>query len=73
MTQSTMPDKLKALPVTIVTPGVAHAQLPAEDALASALSGLESATTEWPGLEMWPSGVTTLDDARDEVAATLLR
>lgn len=41
--------------------------------LASALSGLESATTEWPGLEMWPSGATTLDDARDEVAATLLR
>ena len=70
---STMPAKLKALPVTIVAPGVAHAQSPAEDAWASALSGLESATTEWPGLRMWPSGAKTLDDALDEVAATLLR
>ena len=70
---SIMPAKLKALPVTIVAPGVAHVQSHAEDALASALSGLESATTEWPGLQMWPCGVMTLDDALDEVAATLLR
>jgi len=70
---STMPAKMKAIPVTIVAPGGAHAELPAEGALASALSGLESANTEWPGLEMWPSGATTLDDAWNEGAATLLR
>jgi hypothetical protein len=70
---STTPAKLKALTVTIVASGVAHAQSPAEDALASAVSGLESATTEWPGLEMWPSGAMTLDDARDEFIVTLPR
>jgi len=35
---STMPGKLEALPVIIVAPDVAHAQLPAKDALASALA-----------------------------------
>ena len=68
---STMPDKLKALSVTIVAPALAHAHLPAEDALASAFSGLESATTVWPSFETWPCITPAQDDAWDEVVATL--
>ena len=70
---STMPPKLIAHLVTTVAPAVAHAHFPAEDALASAFSGLESATTVWPSLETWPCVLPAQDDAWDEVVATLLR
>ena len=62
----TMPAKLDASPLS---PEEAHAQLPGADALASAFSGLESATTEWPGLEMWPTAQAALDNGWDEVVA----
>ena len=63
----TMPAKLGASP--LLSPEAAHAQLPGADALASAFSGLESATTEWPGLEMWPTAQAALDNGWDEVVA----
>ena len=63
----TMPAKLGASP--LLSPEEAHAQLPGADALASAFSGLESATTEWPGLEMWPTAQAALDNGWDEVVA----
>jgi hypothetical protein len=69
---SIMPDKRKSFPVPIVAPVVAHAQLPAKDALASAFSCLESATTEWPDLDMLPCATPAQDDAWDEVVTTLL-
>ena len=64
---STMPAKLGASP--LLSPEAAHAQLPGADALASAFSGLESATTEWPDLEMWPTAPAALDAGWDEVMA----
>ena len=63
----TMPAKLGASP--LLSPEAAHAQLPGADALASAFSGLESATTEWPDLEIWPTGPAALDAGWDEVMA----
>jgi len=66
-----MPKNLDPLSVIITTPDVAHAQLPEKDALASSCGGLESATTEWPDLEMWPCVTPAQDDAWDEVVAAL--
>ena len=63
----TMPAKLSASP--LLSPEAAHAQLPGADALPSAFSGLESATTEWPALEMWPTAQAALDNGWDEVVA----
>ena len=63
----TMPAKLGASP--LLSPEEAHAQLPGADALASAFSDLESATTEWPRLEMWPTAPAALDYGWDEVVA----
>ena len=70
---STMPDKLKALLVTNAAPAVAHAHLPAEDALASAFCGLKYATTVWPSFETWPCITLAQDDTWDKVVATLPR
>ena len=63
----TMPAKLGAS--HLLSPEAAHAQLPGADALASAFSGLESATTEWADLEMWPTGRAALDAGWDGVVA----
>ena len=63
----TMPAKLGASP--LLSPEATRAQLPGADALASAFSGLESATTEWPDLEMWPTGPAALEAGWDEVMA----
>ena len=63
----TMPAKLGASP--LLSPDAVHARLPGADALASAFSGLESATTEWPVFEMWPTAPAALDAGWDEVMA----
>lgn len=66
-----MSDELATFPVTSIPPDAMRIQVPAADGPTTPFSGLESATTELPGIDIWPCEAGALDVGwNDAVAVT---